>query len=84
MKNSSSSKKFYPFAFLCGTTGHSFKVSQKITNHINEYSCKNCGCQMTDSFNGKLVRLDNKKKEVNECLSSFFQKKQKLRLQRSI
>jgi len=77
MKKTTAPKRFFPFSFMCSTIGHNFIVSRKITNDIKEYQCKNCGCEMTDNFNGKRVVLNSKNKEANECLFYFFQKKQK-------
>ncbi|MCT8339173.1 hypothetical protein MG296_03830 [Flavobacteriaceae bacterium TK19130] len=60
----------------CGLVGHRYRVSQRITHHINEYECCNCGKQITDTFSGKTELLTVKNKQVNEKLAEFFRKKQ--------
>jgi len=76
--NSSPKTSVSPRHFVCLLIGHHFKITLKITNHINEYKCKNCGKEMTDSMSGSLEDLNYKKKKVNKTLSTFFKKKQRI------
>lgn len=62
---------------VCSTFGHNYVVTRKVTNHINEYRCKQCGKEMTDNFSGSLELLTHKIKEVNSSLASFYKKKSK-------
>jgi transposase-like protein len=62
-------------AVTCSIIGHNYEVSNKITNHINEYQCKNCGKEVADNTQGYVEELTQKQREVNETLSSFFNKR---------
>ncbi|MGJ8665537.1 MAG: hypothetical protein ACSHW7_04165 [Patiriisocius sp.] len=67
-----------PIATLfCSFIGHSYTVTNKITNHINEYKCGNCGKEVCDDTRGYLEELTLKQREVNETLSLFFKKRSK-------
>lgn len=61
----------------CATFGHDYIVTQKVTNHINEYQCSHCGKEVTDNVTGHLAELNFKTKRINESLALFFQKKTK-------
>lgn len=60
---------------FCGVLGHKYKESRKVTNHISEYKCCHCGKETTSDMEGKLKNLTTKAKLVNDCLASFFEKK---------
>ncbi|GHC45683.1 hypothetical protein GCM10008083_05680 [Ulvibacter litoralis] len=60
---------------MCTTFGHKYKVTRKVTNHINEYKCSHCGKEVTDNMSGKLEVLTYKIKKVNSTLSVYFQKR---------
>ena len=60
--------------------GHDYMVTNKITNHINEYECANCGKEVCDNTKGYLEELTLKQREINETLSGFFQKRNKRQL----
>ncbi|WP_461302273.1 hypothetical protein [Aureisphaera sp.] len=77
MRTESPKHTFTFSGLLCGTLGHDYVVSRKITNHINEYRCTNCGKEVTDNFSGRLESLTFKTKELNTSLANFFQKKMK-------
>lgn len=68
------------FGIICHTFGHSYLVSRKVTNHINEYKCSHCGKEVTDTFTGTIEPLTHKTKMQNSSLAAFFQKKSKRRL----
>jgi len=68
-------KSFSLSGILCGTLGHDYVISRKITTHINEYQCSNCGKEVTDNFSGRLENLTLKTKNVNTSLAMFFEKK---------
>lgn len=73
-----------PFmSVICSTIGHDYIVTRKITNHINEYKCASCGKEVSDSYSGKFEELTYKRKEINECLSAFFQKKRRISIRQS-
>ncbi len=76
-----SPKQLFTFSgLLCSTLGHDYVVTRKITNHINEYKCTNCGKEVTDNFSGRLESLTYKTKELNTSLAHFFQKKMRRKL----
>ena len=52
----------------CGIFGHNYKVSRKVTYHVNEYTCSHCKKQLTTSSNGALIELTPKFKEINTIL----------------
>ena len=52
----------------CSLFGHNYKVSKKVTYHVNEYTCSHCKKQLTTSSNGVLIELTPKFKEINNIL----------------
>ena len=75
MKQLSPTQNFSLTSLYCSTFGHSFTISNKITNYINEYKCKTCGQEVTNGASGDIEILTFKNKKVNACVSAFFQKK---------
>ena len=59
----------------CAAFGHDYIVTQKVTNHINEYQCSHCGKEVTDNVTGHLADLNFKTKKINQSLAMLFQKK---------
>ncbi len=59
----------------CSIFGHQFVVSKRVTNHVNEYKCKNCNYQMTTDGKGKLTPLTPKYKEINSVLERIHVKR---------
>lgn len=59
----------------CSLFGHHYKVSKKITFHVNEYKCKNCKAEMTINGNGVLIPLTPKFKEINTVLNHIYNKR---------
>ncbi|NND61594.1 MAG: hypothetical protein HKN48_00205 [Flavobacteriaceae bacterium] len=80
MNNSSPKKSLSLSGIVCSTLGHDYVISRKITNHINEYRCAQCGKEVTDNFNGNIENLTFKTREINTSLALFFQKKMRRRL----
>ncbi len=65
----------------CKVFGHNYEVSRHVTYHVKEYTCKNCGKQLTTNSNGSLTDLTPKFKEINNVLARIHQKrKQRIRL----
>lgn len=62
---------------VCSSFGHKYREIQKITNNISEYRCTCCGDEVTESLSGNLQPLTPKIKDINSCLSSFFEKKRR-------
>ncbi|MCW8981063.1 MULTISPECIES: hypothetical protein [Altibacter] len=75
MKNTSPKATISLLGVLCTTFGHDYIVTRKVTNHINEYKCTNCGREVTENQSGKLEALTQKIKEVNTNVAEFFQKR---------
>ena len=75
MKTTSPKKSFSFAGIVCGTLGHDYVISRKITNHINEYKCTNCNKEVTDNFYGRIENLTFQTKKVNTSLALFFEKK---------
>lgn len=62
-------------SIYCSIFGHQFVVSKRVTNHVNEYKCKNCSYQMTTDGKGKLTPLTPKYKEINSVLERIHTKR---------
>lgn len=75
MSKSSPKPSFTLSSILCGTLGHDYIVTRKVTNHINEYKCTQCSREVTNNYAGYMELLTHKNKQVNASLASFFQKK---------
>ncbi|MDN3722893.1 hypothetical protein QRD02_00740 [Aequorivita sp. SDUM287046] len=65
-------------SLICTAFGHDYIVTRKITDHISEYKCACCGKEVSNSYSGKFELLTRKQREINECLSLFFIKKNRL------
>jgi len=75
MKSNFSKQNFSLSSVYCSTFGHNYIISNKVTNYINEYKCKTCGQEVTNSSSGNIELLTFKAKKINACLSEFFKKK---------
>ncbi len=75
MKSVSPTQNFSLTSLYCSTFGHRFKISNKVTNYINEYKCKTCGQEVTNVASGDIELLTHNNKKLNANLSAFFQKK---------
>lgn len=80
MKPTSPKQAFSLSGIMCTTLGHDYVISRKITNHINEYKCTNCGKEVTDNYSGRLEVLTLKAKAVNNSLALFFEKKMRRKI----
>jgi len=67
MKNQPHKSALLPKVY-CSIFGHNYKVSKKVTYHVNEYTCTHCKKQLTTSSNGTLIELTPKFKEINDIL----------------
>ncbi|WP_459210184.1 hypothetical protein [Aquimarina rhabdastrellae] len=76
MKKHSPSSSFSISKIYCSVFGHNYKLSKKVTHHINEYTCCNCKEQITTNSNGRLEVLTPKLKEINQALEFVHAKKQ--------
>ncbi|MEO8932669.1 MAG: hypothetical protein ABI295_00045 [Xanthomarina sp.] len=56
----------------CDIFGHKYKVSKKVTSHVNEYTCTCCKKQLTTNSNGQLTELTPKFKEINTLLADIY------------
>lgn len=61
---------------FCELFGHNYKVSKKITPHIAEYTCSVCKCETTTDIKGNIINLTPERREINETLAHFYQKRQ--------
>ena len=75
MKNKSSKPIFPLGKMYCSVFGHRYKVTKKITSHINEYQCIFCGDEATTDDKGKLTRLTPQLKDINKTLINIYKKK---------
>lgn len=75
MKTQSPKQTVSISGIVCTAFGHDYIITRKVTNHINEYKCSNCGREVTDNLNGHLEVLTFKNKKVNTIVSTFFQKR---------
>ena len=75
MKTHSPKKSVSIFGIDCTAIGHNYKVTRKVTNHINEYKCSHCGKEVTENLKGNLEVLTLKTKELNSAVSAFCQRR---------
>jgi len=61
--------------FICLLFGHKIVTTRTITNHIKEYKCTNCDLELTNDVQGRTTFLTTERKEINEALKDFLQKK---------
>jgi transposase-like protein len=80
MKTNTSKRPLSILGMVCTLFGHSYKVTRKVTNHINEYKCQCCEREFTDNLNGNLEVLTSRTKKLNTIVSSFIHR----RMQRSL
>lgn len=80
MKNNPPKANRFLYRILCTSLGHDYSVSRKVTNHISEYTCANCGRELTDTFSGRVEVLTRASKKANSTLAAFYIKKSKRRL----
>lgn len=74
MKESTTKHSLIP-KFYCNVFGHNFKVSKKVTYHINEFKCQNCRIEYTTNSKGNLIELTPKYKEINSVLERIHNRK---------
>ncbi|REE27892.1 hypothetical protein [Winogradskyella pacifica] len=70
-----------PNKFYCDLFGHNYQITKKVTNHVNEYTCKCCKKQLTTNSNGQLTELTAKYQEINSALERIYNNKS-MRLKR--
>ncbi|WP_157632569.1 hypothetical protein [Cochleicola gelatinilyticus] len=75
MKNSTHNPRFSVFSIVCNTFGHNYRETRKITNHISEFKCSHCGCEVTNNFSGSFEPLTEKYKQANASLNLFYKRK---------
>ena len=75
MNKNAPKKSVSIFGIVCTAIGHNYKVTRKVTNHINEYKCSHCGREVTDNLKGNLELLTLKTRELNSAVSSFCQRR---------
>ncbi|AXG69315.1 hypothetical protein KORDIASMS9_01535 [Kordia sp. SMS9] len=75
MENKSIKTTFSLGKLYCSVFGHRYRVTKKVTSHINEYQCMLCNCEVTTDDKGKLTQLTPQLKDINETLTSFHKKK---------
>ena len=59
----------------CKMFGHDYRVTRKVTNHVKEYTCKNCQNELTINASGDLTELTPKFKEINDVLEHIHHKR---------
>lgn len=74
-KNMSIKTTFSLGKLYCSIFGHRYRVTKKITAHVNEYQCMLCNCEATNDDKGKLTSLTPQLKDINKTLISFHKKK---------
>ncbi|WP_111683334.1 hypothetical protein [Winogradskyella tangerina] len=64
-----------PTKLYCDFFGHNYEMTKKVTNHVKEYTCKNCGKELTTDSNGKLIELTPKYRDINTALERIYHSK---------
>ncbi|MEP2936320.1 MAG: hypothetical protein ABJM06_12065 [Gilvibacter sp.] len=67
-------------AIRCRLVGHRFRITQKVTNFVNEYECTCCKQEYSENSNGRLEVLTQKTREINESLSDLFIRRRRHRV----
>jgi transposase-like protein len=75
MKTNSPKKPTPILGIACCVFGHNYKITRKVTDHINEYKCHNCEREFTDNLKGNLEVLTSKTKALNTTVSSFIRRR---------
>lgn len=68
----------------CDVFGHNYQVSKKVTNYVNEYTCKCCKKQLTTNSNGKLTELTPVYKDINSVLENIYSRRMLRSKQKSL
>ena len=61
-----------PTKLYCDFFGHNYEMTRKVTNHVKEYTCKNCKKQLTTNSNGQLTELTPKYQDINSVLERIY------------
>ncbi|MDN3491416.1 hypothetical protein [Winogradskyella bathintestinalis] len=61
-----------PTKLYCDLFGHNYQITKKVTNHVNEYTCKCCKKQVTTTINGSLTELTETRQEINSVLERVY------------
>lgn len=72
-----------PTRLYCNLFGHSYRKTKKVTNHVNEYTCKCCKKEVTTNTNGSLTELTAKRQEINLALERIYHNRT-MRLKRKL
>ncbi|GAB1856041.1 hypothetical protein MHTCC0001_08760 [Flavobacteriaceae bacterium MHTCC 0001] len=64
----------------CKLFGHNYEVTRHVTSFVKEYTCKQCGKQLTTNSTGALTELTPKFKEINDALEHYYFRKHQIRL----
>lgn len=59
----------------CKMFGHDYQVSRRVTNHVKEFTCKNCKKELTTNSSGKLIELTPKFREINDVLERIHNRR---------
>lgn len=73
-----------PMRLYCDVFGHNYQVSKKVTNYVNEYTCKCCKKQLTTNSNGKLTELTPVYKDINSVLENIYSRRMLRSKQKSL
>lgn len=73
--NNSTKSPFSVLSVICSTVGHKYRITRKVTNHINEYKCVHCGREVSENASGTLEDLTQRVRSVNNTLALFFRRK---------
>ena len=80
MSNRTTNRTFTLSGIVCSTLGHNFVISRRITNHINEFKCTQCGKEVTNTYSGRLESLTVKTKEINTVVLRENKKRKKYKV----
>lgn len=64
-------------SLYCRLFNHDYVVKNNITKFVKEYTCLNCGKELTTSDQGELTPLTAKRREINKELKKMYAKKSK-------
>ncbi len=75
MQKSTPKNSFSVMRLFCAVFGCRFKITRRVTSHINEYECIHCKKQGTTDVKGNIASMTPQLREINETLAHLYKKK---------
>ncbi len=69
---------FFSSKMRCSFFGHQIITTKNITQHFKEYKCSVCQLELTNDEKGRKITLTQERKDINQTLALFYQKRNHL------